>query len=59
MSYDLMVFRPEAAPKPREAFIIWFHEQTKWADDCNYNDISNTSSELNSWFMEMIGFFLH
>ena len=49
-----MVFRPEAAPKTRDTFITWFHKQTEWVNDRNYNDLSDTSSELSDWFLEMI-----
>ena len=29
MSYDLMVFAPEAAPSKRAAFLDWYDEQTE------------------------------
>lgn len=58
MSYDLMVFRPEAAPKTRTGFIIRYHDQTKWAEGHSYNDPVVASGELRSWFTEMITIFL-
>ncbi len=54
MSYDLMVFKQESAPKTRTAFMKWYHDQTEWTEKHNYNDPANTSAELSNWFMEMI-----
>lgn len=54
MSYDLMVFRPESAPREREEFIDWYQEQTEWSEEHNYNDPVVTSEELRNWFKEMI-----
>jgi|SRR5215471_12928438 len=38
MSYDLMVFAPEAAPEGREAFMDWFRKFTKWGEEHDYDD---------------------
>ena len=54
MSYDLMVFRKEAAPKARTDFMKWYQDQTEWTEEHSYNDPANTSAELRNWFMEMI-----
>ena len=54
MSYDLMVFRPEAAPRTRPAFMNWYHDQTQWAEGHSYDDPAITSGDLRSWFLEMI-----
>ena len=54
MSYDLMVFKPEAAPRTRTEFIDWYHEQAKWTEGHSYNDPVVTSNDLRNWFMEMI-----
>ena len=54
MSYDLMVFRPEAAPKTRPEFIDWYNDQAKWGEGHSYDDPIVTSDQLRSWFMEMI-----
>ncbi|MES2545248.1 MAG: hypothetical protein V4548_10210 [Bacteroidota bacterium] len=54
MSYDLMVFRKEAAPKTRTDFMKWYDDQTEWTEDHSYDDPVNTSIELRNWFMEMI-----
>ena len=53
MSYDLMVFRKEAAPKTKAAFMNWYQNQTKWSEDHSYDDPANTSENLKNWFMEM------
>lgn len=57
MSYDLMVFRPESAPREREEFMDWYQEQTKWAEEHDYSDPIVTSEELQNWFKEMINTF--
>jgi hypothetical protein len=54
MSYDLMVFRKEAAPKTRTDFMKWYQNQTEWTEDHSYDDPTNTSIELRNWFMDMI-----
>ena len=57
MSYDLMVFRKEAAPKTRAEFMKWYEDQTEWTEEHSYDDPANTSPELRNWFMEMIQIF--
>lgn len=54
MSYDLMVFEVEAAPKEREAFLLWYDRQTEWEEDHGYDDPANSGPRLQSWFKEMI-----
>lgn len=54
MSYDLMVFRKEAAPKTRADYLKWYEEQTEWTEEHNYDDPAITSPELRNWYMEMI-----
>jgi GH35 family endo-1,4-beta-xylanase len=53
MSYDLMVFEQSAAPNNRRDFMIWYEQQTEWAEDHGYDDPSVTSAALKNWFMEM------
>jgi len=53
MSYDLMVFRKEAAPNDKESFLEWYGNQMEWTEDHSYDDPANTSIELKNWFMEM------
>ena len=40
MSYDLMVFDPEAAPVDRHAFMEWYEAQAEWSEDHSYDDPS-------------------
>jgi hypothetical protein len=54
MSYDLMVFRPQAAPRTRPEFISWYYDQTRWSKGNSYDDPAVTSDNLQKWFMEMI-----
>ncbi|MDR3046714.1 MAG: hypothetical protein LBU51_03745 [Bacteroidales bacterium] len=53
MSYDLMVFRKEAAPKKRIDFLEWYKKQIEWSEGYSYDDSSNTSPELRNWYIEM------
>jgi hypothetical protein len=54
MSYDLMVFKKESAPKKREEFMQWYELQTQWKEEHSYDDPANTSPDLANWFMDMI-----
>ncbi len=54
MSYDLMVFAPEAAPKDREAFMVWYDEQTEWEEKHSYDNPKVSTPALRAWFLEMI-----
>lgn len=54
MSYDLMVFRKEAAPITKTEFMDWYEDQTEWTEEHSYDDPANTSTALRNWFMEMI-----
>lgn len=54
VSYDLMVFDPKAAPKDREDFLRWEHEQTSWNEDHSYDDPAVTTPELRALFFDMI-----
>ena len=53
MSYDLMVFRADAAPREIEQFSEWFSAQTEWDEDIDYNDHLHTAPPLKEWFLEM------
>jgi len=54
MSYDLMVFRPDVAPRTRPEFMSWYRDQTQWSEEHSYNDPTVTSENLKSWFIDMI-----
>ncbi len=54
MSYDLMVFDPNAPPPDREGFLKWYENQTQWSENHNYNNPDITTPELRAWFIEMI-----
>lgn len=53
MSYDLMVFEPEAAPHKHEMFLEWFSHQTKCNEGHSYGDPAVTSDRLRKSFLEM------
>jgi hypothetical protein len=54
MSYDLMVFAPEAAPRERGAFLQWFAQQAEWGEAHSYDDPAVSTPELRSWFLDII-----
>ncbi|HTF71722.1 MAG TPA: hypothetical protein VK638_54555 [Edaphobacter sp.] len=53
MSYDLMVFEPDAAPKYHQKFLDWYFGQTKWYEGHSYSDPAITSHRLRNWFLEI------
>lgn len=53
MSYDLMVFKKEAAPKERKAFLQWYDEQVVLLESTNHIDCTSCSPELQEWFKDM------
>lgn len=54
MSYDIMVFAPEKAPKSKHEFMEWFKQQTEWAEEHEYDDPKVSTTELKNWFEDMI-----
>lgn len=54
MSYDLMVFEPTAAPADHAAFMTWYGEQMKWAEDRGYDDPKVSTPRLNAFFHDII-----
>lgn len=56
MSYDLMVFSAEAAPKIRAEFMTWFDVQTNWSES-SYDDPSVTTPELRAWLLDITKIF--
>jgi hypothetical protein len=57
MSYDLMVFRPDIAPRTRPEFINWYQYQAQWSEEHSYDDPGVTSDNMKNWFTEMITLF--
>ncbi len=58
MSYDLMVFAPEAAPAKRPAFLDWYDEQTEWSDeDHDYDDPAVATPALQAFYRDMLELF--
>jgi hypothetical protein len=54
MSYDLMVFAPEAAPRDCEAFLAWYGQQTEWSEMHSYDDPVVATPGLRAWFAEIV-----
>jgi hypothetical protein len=54
MSYDLMVFAPEVAPKDRKGFMAWYEQQAQWSEGLDYNDPANATENLHNWFLAVI-----
>lgn len=53
MSYDLMVFNKESAPKSRAQFMLWYEEQTTWVENHGYVGLDHVSRSLRGWLSEM------
>ena len=54
MSYDLMVFAPEAAPaKKRGPFLEWYDEQSEWEEDHSYDDPAVCSPALRAFYEDL------
>jgi len=54
MSYDLMVFAPEAAPTDNKTFLAWYKELVKWGEGHSYDNPEVSTPALRAWFLEMI-----
>ena len=54
MSYDLMLFNPNTAPRDRDKFMDWYNNQTEWKENHNYDDPIVTSETMQNCFLEMI-----
>ena len=52
MSYDLMVFDADAAPKVRQLFLEWYEQQ--FIEMSPYNDPVILTPGLHAWLLEMI-----
>ena len=53
MSYDLMVFNKEVAPKNETNFMEWYENQIQWSENNSFDDLENTSEDLKDWFMDI------
>ena len=53
MSFDLMVFAPDAAPPKRPAFLDWYEEQTQWTEDHGYDDPGVAAPALQAFYAEL------
>lgn len=54
MSYDLVVFDAEVAPRDRDGFMSWYAEQTQWDESHGHHDPQFAMPGLRDWFLEMI-----
>jgi hypothetical protein len=53
MSYDLAVFDPRDELKDRRAFDRWYDATEEYGEDGSYNDHTQPTPALQSWFHEM------
>lgn len=53
MSYDLVVFAPEAAPRKRPAFLDWYDAQTEWPEEHGYDDPARAAPALQDFYAEL------
>jgi hypothetical protein len=57
MSYDLMVFNPEAAPKTHQAFLDWFTDAMEAGDGICFMDPAVATAPLRDWYADMVEIF--
>jgi hypothetical protein len=53
MSYDLMVFAAEAAPRKRAAFLDWYDAQAEWSEGHDYDDPAVCTPALRAFHAEL------
>jgi hypothetical protein len=53
MSFDLMVFAPDAAPAKRPAFLDWYEAQTEWHEDHGYDDPALATPALRAFYADL------
>lgn len=53
MSFDLMVFNPDVAPKDHTEFIGWYEKVTEWEDDATYDNPTSAHPKLYQWYKDM------
>jgi hypothetical protein len=53
MSYDLMVFAPEAAPAKRAAFLDWYELQTGWDENDACDEPAVATPALQAFYAEL------
>ena len=55
MSYDLMVFAPDAAPaKKRGPFLDWYDQQAEWAEGHDYDNAAVCTPALRAFYEELV-----
>ncbi|RSZ55578.1 hypothetical protein HF313_08885 [Massilia atriviolacea] len=57
MSYDLMVFAPDTAPKKRAPFLAWHEEQTELGEDHSYADPAVATPALQAFYADIVQVF--
>ncbi len=50
MSYDLMVFDPDVAPRGRGDFKSWYDKQSEWSEERDYSDPAGTTPRLVEFY---------
>lgn len=50
MSYDLLVFDPEVAPRKRSAFLAWYQEVTEWQGPRDHNSPVGLTGNLRDFY---------
>lgn len=54
MSFDVMLFDTQDAPREREVFDQWFHGLNVWEGDLDYNDCRNATPSLQNFYRDII-----
>ncbi|MEP4197049.1 MAG: hypothetical protein ABJL99_15595 [Aliishimia sp.] len=50
MSYDLMVFDPQIAPRERDAFMVWYKDTVTWSHEKDYSSPEGMSGNLQMFY---------
>lgn len=57
MSFDLVVFDADQAPKSKEAFLAWYEEQAQWSEGHAYDDVLRATAHLQNLYRDLIEVF--
>jgi len=53
VSYDLLVFEPNDAPRERKTFLKWYRSQIQWYEGQFYDDPMEAAAPLFAWYSDM------
>lgn len=54
MSYDLLIFKGEDAPRDKNEFKKWYEELVDWKSEYDYHDYKQSDEAIQAFFLELI-----